>query len=71
MISSLLASFQVICGDIIERLFEDQPNKEEIKFGQVKVVHIGDLTKKGNYRIEILRNKSLSLPVQDFWSKHK
>ncbi|WP_395239417.1 hypothetical protein, partial [Salmonella sp. s54412] len=64
-------SRQVIDGDIIDRISENQPRKEEIKFGQVQVVNIGDLTKKGNFHIEILRKKSLSLPVQEFWKSHK
>ncbi|CAB3987593.1 PREDICTED: uncharacterized protein C6orf203 homolog [Paramuricea clavata] len=64
-------SQQVVEGDIIKRISETQPSKDKIKFGQVKVVSIGDLTKKGNYRVDLLRNKSLSLPVQLFWNNHK
>ncbi|XP_028412863.1 uncharacterized protein LOC114535751 [Dendronephthya gigantea] len=63
-------SQQVIEGDTITRISETQPNKDEIKFGQVKVKSIGELTKKGNYHVELLRNKLLSLPVKEFWSKH-
>jgi RNA-binding protein YlmH len=60
---------KVVEGDVIKRISETQPRKEEIKFGQVKVVSIGDLTKKGNYHVELFRNKSLSLPVQEFRNK--
>jgi hypothetical protein len=62
---------KVVEGDIIKRISETQPSKDKIKFGQVKVVSIGDLTKKGNYHVDLLRNKSLSLPVQLFWNNHK
>ena len=52
-------------------IFERQPNKDVIKYGEVKVIEIGDLTKKGNHNIELLRNKSLSMSTHEFWEHIK
>ena len=71
MISIIIYFWKVVDGDIIDRISEKQLKKEEIKFGQVEVVSIGELTKKGNYRIGIVRNKAMTLPVEDFWESHK
>ena len=62
---------KVIGGDIIDRISENDSSRNEIRYGQVKVINIGELTKKGNYRIELLRNKSLSLSRKEFWDNHK
>ena len=61
----------MISGDIIDRISENDSSRNEIRYGQVKVINIGELTKKGNYRIELLRNKSLSLSRKEFWDNHK
>ncbi|XP_046847390.1 uncharacterized protein LOC124441015 [Xenia sp. Carnegie-2017] len=64
-------SRNVVQGDVIKMIFERQPNKDVIKYGEVKVIEIGDLTKKGNHNIELLRNKSLSMSTHEFWEHTK
>ena len=53
-------------GDVIDRISKEQSNDVTLVLGRVKVLSIGEKTKKGNQRVELERWKQMVIPKQDY-----
>ena len=53
-------------GDVIDRISKEQSNDVTLVLGRVKVLSIGEKTKKGNQRVELERWKQMVIPKEDY-----
>jgi len=54
-------SIEIKSGDIVDKFIIEQTTESHFTVGRVKLVEIGETTKKGNYKIELERTKLLSI----------
>ena len=53
-------------GDIVDKISVERTTVEEYTIGRVKVLEIGETTKKGNYKVKLLRAKVIVIPKAQY-----